>query len=134
MKVVMFLMCNNKNDSYVESSYIAPPFASSKYLIPLTANSCFFFSILSLSFSPSLPCWLLPFSFLCVCSHLQRLWSKIISIENLPSTNSMVQSTSSITPPSLVWSLHDVLHVACQSPGHPFIPVLLPFSLRPAFV
>lgn len=85
----------------------------------------------SLPFFLSLPCWLLPFSFLCACSHLQRLWSKIISIENPPSTNSMVQSTLALL--SLVWSLHDVLHVACQSSPHPFIPVLhLP--LRPALV
>uniref|UniRef100_A0A8C9XKB2 Actin-binding LIM protein 2 n=1 Tax=Sander lucioperca TaxID=283035 RepID=A0A8C9XKB2_SANLU len=32
-----------------------------------------------------------------------------------------------LTLPSLVWSLHDVLHVACQSSRHLFIPVLLPF-------
>lgn len=87
-------------------------------------------SLHSLSICLSLLCWLLPFSFLCACSHLQRLWSKIISIENPPSTNSMVQSTSSITVPSLVWSLHDVLHVTCQS----FIPLLFPppFFLRPS--
>ena len=34
----------------------------------------------------------------------------------------MVQSSSLLTLPSLVWSLHDVLHVACQSS-----PYLLPF-------
>lgn len=61
-----------------------------------------------LSFSH--PCWLLPFSLLCI--HLQRLQSKIISIENPPSTNSMVQSTLPLTLNSLVWSLHDVLHVS----------------------
>lgn len=72
-----------------------------------------YFSSFSLFLSVPRPCWLLPFPLL--CSHLQRLWSKIISIENPPSTNSMVQSTSSLTLPSLVWSLHDVSHVACQS-------------------
>lgn len=46
-----------------------------------------FLSIVSLYFSPFLLRWLLHF-----LSHLQRLWSKIISIENPPSTDSMVQS------------------------------------------
>lgn len=81
----------------------------------------------SLSFFLSLLCWLLPFSFLCTCFHLQRLWSKIISIENPPSTDSMVQSTSSLTLPSLVGSLLDVLHVSCQSS---FFTSTLPLSLR----
>lgn len=139
----MFLMCHNKNDKcFVLNQAIlrpprppAAPSAPSSLLLLQnisSLNNCGLMLLFlhSLSFFLSLPCWLLPFSFLCVCSHLQRLWSKIISIENPPSTNSMVQSTSSLTLPSLVWSLHDVLHVAC----HPFIPARLPFSLRPALI
>lgn len=125
--IFFFLICrNSKIEKCIESSYTVP--SSSLFCFfkishpPITANSCFFLSIVSLSLSRS---WLPPFSFLRARSHLQRLWSKIISIENPPSTDSMVQS---LTLPPLVWSLHDVLHVTCLSsvcttsslPFHPF--------------
>lgn len=102
--------------SCVESSSTAVPLPPLLLQNISSLNNCKLMLLFlhSLSSFLSLPCWLLPFSFLCVCSHLQRLWSKIISIENPPSTNSMVQSTSSLTLPSLVWSLHDVLHAACH--------------------
>lgn len=92
---------------------------------PVTANSCFFFSILSLSFSPMLassiffPLRLFPSPETMVKDNIYRK----------PPIYRQHGTVLFLTLPSLVWSLHDVLHVTCQSSRHLYIPALFPFNL-----
>lgn len=56
LKVLMFLMCHNIYDKclVLNQAILRPPFCFFKIShTSITANSCIFFSILSLSFSPS---------------------------------------------------------------------------------
>lgn len=67
-----------------------------------------FLSIVSLYFSPSLLRWLPPFSF---------PYSETMVKDNIYRKPPIYRQhgTVFLTLPTLVWSLHDVLHVICQS-------------------